>query len=99
MPPEGTAPIVPGMFTLEDIDLRALSAELREMFQHDPPEGYLRGKTVFRDAVVAKLGCSALEAEELVDTMESRGFLHFDGRPDERSRADASWQIEVEGPE
>ncbi|MEZ4273432.1 MAG: hypothetical protein R3C68_18955 [Myxococcota bacterium] len=38
-------------------------------------QGYIIGKTAIRDAVMQELQCSALFAEELVDTMESRGFI------------------------
>lgn len=87
------------MIALEEIDLDRLSEDLNEQFRHNPPVGYLRGKTALRDAVVEKLGCSALEAEELVDTMESRGFLHFDGSPARRSEADSTWEIETDRDE
>jgi hypothetical protein len=64
----------------ESIDLLALCQRLR---RHDPTldrvEGYLEGKTLLRDRLVALLDCSELEAERLVDTLEARGFLRFRG--------------------
>lgn len=40
-------------------------------------EGYIEGKTLLRDRLVALLSCSELEAERLTDTLEARGFLRF----------------------
>lgn len=37
--------------------------------------GAVIGRTRFRDEVVCFLGCSQLEAEQVVDTMVGRGFL------------------------
>lgn len=85
--------------TIDEIDLAALAEELRRFFYSDPPVGYLRGKTAFRDAVVERIGCSALEAEALVDTMEARGFLRFDGDPNRRAEADTPWDIDSSRPE
>jgi hypothetical protein len=78
---------------VDEVDLSALVAGLRRDFGNDPPVGYLRGRTAIRDAVVRRLGCSALEAEELVDTMESRGFLHYPADPSRRSRTDEPWTL------
>ena len=82
------------MLRMESIDLAALAEELRRFFWTDPPDGYLRGKTAFREAIMQRLGCSAVEAEELVETLELQGFLRFSGDPNARSEADAPWQID-----
>lgn len=82
---------------VNDIDLARLAAGLLRELGWQEPEGYLQGKTALRDAVVHRLCCSALEAEELVDTMEARGFLRFDGNPDTREDTDNRWKIEPEG--
>jgi hypothetical protein len=37
----------------------------------------LEGKTLLRDQVVSRLNCSQLEAEQIVDTLCARGFVHF----------------------
>jgi hypothetical protein len=66
---------------VESIDLAALAAKLAATFGGSAPEGYVRGRTTLRDAVAAHLGCSALMAENLVETMISRGWLRFDGDP------------------
>jgi hypothetical protein len=80
--------------SLEDIDLGELAESLRERLARDPPQGYLRGKALMRDVLAQERGYSELQAEELVDTMELNGFLHFLGNPSERSVADSTWDIE-----
>ncbi|QSQ27837.1 hypothetical protein JY651_24340 [Pyxidicoccus parkwayensis] len=77
----------------EDLDLQALTAELKNSLGPGEPVGYLRGKALMRDVLVHMKGFSELEAEELVDTLELRGFLRFLGDPAERSVADAHWEI------
>lgn len=63
---------------VEEIDLAVVTEELRRRLP-DPLEGFVRGRTIARDAVATQLGCSELEAERLVDTMIGRGFLRFSG--------------------
>lgn len=46
-----------------------------------------------RDVLVHERQFSELEAEELVDTLELRGYLKFLGDPTERSVADSHWDI------
>lgn len=84
-----------GRMQMEEIDLLRVSRDLRRDFQNDPPLGYLRGRTLIRNRLAERLRCSALEAEELVDTLESRGFLHFNGDPSARSEADTTWSIRL----
>lgn len=78
----------------EQIDLRTVSRSLAEAFLHHPPHGYLRGKTIMRDHLQQSLGYSALEAEELIDTLESRGFLRFGADARDASIVDAPWAID-----
>ena len=78
---------------LEDIDLADLSLRVRAELPEGEPVGYLRGKALLRDTVQRVLRCSELEAEELVDTLEMRGYFHFEADPGKRSRADARWDI------
>jgi hypothetical protein len=66
---------------VEEVDLDALTAALLERFAVAAPAGYLVGRTAIRDSVSGTLGCSDLEAEEIVDTMISRGFVRYDGDP------------------
>ena len=79
---------------IEDVDLAQLAAELRQRSPPGEPKGYLRGKATMRDLVVSILGCSQLEAEDLVETLELRGYLRFEGNPAERSQAFAQWAID-----
>jgi hypothetical protein len=61
-------------FDPEDVDLAAL----RSLLEHRCGafvEGEVVGRTQLRDAVAQHLGCSALDAELVVDTMVGRGFL------------------------
>ncbi len=77
----------------EDLDLRQLTAELKTALAPGEPVGYLRGKALMRNLLVEMKGFSELEAEELVDTLELRGFLRFLGDPSERSIADSHWEF------
>lgn len=92
MPGALTHPTVEPMIA-DDIDLRKLTSELRDALGPAEPLGYLRGKALMRDVLVERKGFSALEAEELIDTLESRGFLRFLGDPSERSIADSHWDF------
>ncbi len=78
---------------LDEIDLQKLTEELREKLKPGEPNGYLRGKSLMRDLLVRDRGLSELEAEELVDTLELQGYLHFLGDRAERSHAEAHWKI------
>jgi hypothetical protein len=63
--------------TLDEVDLSALTSALARRFGRHLLASYLPGKTVMRDAVVEHLGCSAYEAEELVETLELQGYVRF----------------------
>lgn len=83
----------------ENLDLMATAEELRSKLQRFPPHGYLRGKSLMRDLLVHEHNYSELEAEEIIDTLEMQGFLHFLGDPSERSHAsDTLWEIEPKQP-
>ena len=62
---------------VESVDLAKLVDIVREC---DPAAlmGAIAGRTTMRDAIAAELGCSLLEAEELVDTMVGRNFLRLE---------------------
>ncbi len=64
--------------TNEDEKLSELVRVLRLRFRDLPPEDYLSGKTVFRNALMSHYRCSALRAETLVDRLESLGHLRFE---------------------
>ncbi|HEU4538542.1 MAG TPA: hypothetical protein VFS00_30685 [Polyangiaceae bacterium] len=76
----------------EEVDLAELAQKLHGTFPTEAPEGYLEGRTALRDAVLARLACSELEAEEIVDTMVSQGFLRFEGNA-QSAFEDGFWQI------
>jgi hypothetical protein len=80
--------------TPEDIDLEDLRRKLSARFVGVAPAGYVRGKGDLRAAVVAILDCSALEAEQLVDTMEARGLIRYEGdRSEEVDQLERHWRL------
>jgi hypothetical protein len=66
---------------LDEVDLAEVCERLRGDFAGNPPRGYVPGKTAMREAMLAIVDCSELEAEELVDTLESRGLVRYEGDP------------------
>ncbi|HTP25679.1 MAG TPA: hypothetical protein VMK12_08475 [Anaeromyxobacteraceae bacterium] len=79
---------------IDQVDLEEMAHKLqRHIPPGEPPVGYLRGRSYFRDVLVHELRCSEMEAEQLVDTLEMNGYLHFSGDPSERSLADSRWKI------
>ena len=80
----------------EDLDLKELTESLKRALKPGEPVGYLRGKALMRDVLVHERSVSELEAEEMVDTLEMRGFLHFLGDPSARSEAESHWSIETQ---
>jgi hypothetical protein len=85
--------------SLEEYDLAEVAERIRRHIPvNEPPVGYLRGRSYFRDVLTHELGISDLEAEQLVDTLELNGFLRFLGDPSERSRAESRWDV-VTGPQ
>ncbi len=82
------------MLRYEDIDLAELARVIRRHIPPgEPPVGYLRGRSYFRDVIADALHCLDVEAEELVDTLEMNGYLQFEGDPSNRSVADSRWAI------
>lgn len=80
----------------EDIDLNELALKLAGRFRGAAPSGYVRGKGDLRAAVVEMLRCSDLEAEQLVDTMEGRGLLRYEGdRQEEVDQLEHHWTFET----
>jgi hypothetical protein len=79
---------------IDRLDLAEIAERLQQLVpEREPPVGYLRGRSYFRDVLAHELGLSALEAEDLVDTLEMNGYLKFAGDPAERSQADARREI------
>lgn len=66
---------------VEQVDLAELSRQLRETCGARV-EGDFAGPTLLRDQVVLRLGCSELEAENLVDTLIAGGFIVRVAAPD-----------------
>ena len=80
--------------TPEEIDLEQLRSKLSTRFRGAAPAGYVRGKGELRAAVVAILECSALDAERLIDTMEARGLIRYEGdRRDEVDQLERHWLL------
>lgn len=79
----------------EEMDLAGIASDLRRSFGDRPPTGYLPGKTAFRDAIMNKRDCSALEAEQIVDTMVARGFLRYQGSPSGAIDGSQPWTIDT----
>lgn len=78
----------------EDIDLGDLRAKLAKRFSVTRPAGYVEGKGELRAAVKSILGCSALEAEQLVDTLELRGLIRYEGDPSQEvDRLERRWHL------
>ncbi len=69
-------------FDPESIDLEDIVQALRQAFGARI-EGEVVGRTRLRDAVVDKLHCSELEAEQIVDTLIARGFVVRREAPDQ----------------
>jgi hypothetical protein len=79
----------------EEIDLERLRQQLVGRFRGAAPRGYVRGKGDLRAAVVAILGCSDLEAEQLVDTMEARRLIRYEGdRREAVDQLEHHWGLE-----
>ena len=80
--------------SIDDLDLADVADRIRRHIPPtEPPVGYLRGRSYFRDVLAHEYGCSELEAEELVDTLEMNGYLVFQGDPSERSLAESRWRV------
>lgn len=75
---------------VEAVDLKALSDAVRGAMEATPLEGPVTGRSQVRDVVAADLGCSLLEAEEVVDTMIARGWLRLERDEDGRE----VWRVE-----
>ncbi len=79
---------------LSRLDLSDVAERIRRHIPPtEPPVGYLRGRSYFRDVLVHELGCSEADAEALVDTLEMNGYLVFEGDPSRRSQAESRWHV------
>jgi hypothetical protein len=71
-----------------------LARTLARVFAEAPPTGFIIGRTSVRNVVVEVLGCSQLDADEIVDTLILRGKLVFVKSPDKVG----SWAFRVPRP-
>ncbi len=76
-------------------DLAALASELKRRYAQWPPRGYVRGKTQLRNSVMALYHTSAMRAERLVDQMQARGYIRYDGDPARLEKPPSAWHIET----
>lgn len=83
-------------FSPEEVDLAVLTRQLKTRFAELPPQGYVLGRSEIRDAVVEILGCSQLQAEELVDTMISLGYARFEGSPGDEVDEMQPWRFSAD---
>ncbi len=84
---------------IDGFDLAEVADLIRRHIQaNEPPVGYLRGRNYFRDVLTHELGCSDIDAEDLVDTLEANGYLHFEGDPARRSQAESRWRVDPHVP-
>lgn len=74
---------------VEQVDLAWLASTLQESLGA-AIAGPLDGRTAMRDAAAEELGCSLLEAENVVDTLIARGFARLER--DEEGRE--AWRLE-----
>jgi hypothetical protein len=65
---------------IEALDLEDLRDRIKSSFGDRRPMGYVPGKTAIRETVVQLLGCSDVEAENLVDTLESLHMIVYEGK-------------------
>lgn len=79
--------------SLEEVDLSSLVEALRAELGGRLEAGYLDGRTILRDAVAARLGCSDYEAEQLVETLELQHLIRFPILADETHPAGGQWHI------
>lgn len=64
-------------FDPESVDLQRLSAQLTATFAGAAVRGPIVGRTAIRDLVARELSCTVLDAERLVDTLITRGFVRY----------------------
>ena len=80
-------------FRPEDVDLASLVTMLLKRFGESFPSGYVRARTVFRDAIAEHLGCSLEQAEPVVETLVARGFVRPRVDPSMHPAAEIEWEL------
>jgi hypothetical protein len=76
----------------EEVDLAQLCEVIQDRVPLEARSGFDLGKTVIRDTIAEHLGCSALMAEQLVDTLVLQGMLSYAGDPTE-GVTEAPWLL------
>jgi hypothetical protein len=76
----------------EEVDLAQLCEMIATELPLEARSGFELGKTTIRDAIAEHLGCSALMAEQLVDTLVMHGMLRYAGDPE--SMNEAPWLVQ-----
>ncbi len=78
----------------ERTDEPTARAALRRRFAGDtPPLGYVTGKTQMRNAIAEQTGCSLAHAETLLERMEQKGEISYEGDHFSAERFPASWKV------
>lgn len=71
----------------------ALARSLKVRFQLQGPVGYLCGKSKIRNAVADELRCSLAEADQVVEQLEERGYLTYNGYTYSVDKIPETWEI------
>ncbi len=82
-----------GMRVADERELPRIAAHLAEAVP-GPILDYVPGKTVFREAVMGFLNCSAARAEAVVDQLEAGGYLTYDADPTVRNAVPGRWIVQ-----
>jgi hypothetical protein len=65
------------MINPESVDLARLTAAFARRVPEPAREGFVVGRTNLRDCVISETSCSEVMAEQLVETMVTRGFIRY----------------------
>ncbi len=78
-------------------DYTRICSLLHSRFSHDPPRGYVVGKTRMRDLLVSELGVQVSQAERIIDRLEQRGALTYEGSSERVDSRRDTWRIDDSG--
>ena len=77
----------------EELDLAWLSEAVANRVSPHLMQEFIEGKTAIRDGVAEELDCSMMVAEQVVETMISRGMLRFVGDPKKAADTHGTWTL------
>jgi hypothetical protein len=77
----------------EEVDLEWLSEAVANRVPPHQMQEFIEGKTAIRDGVAEELDCSMMVAEQVVETMISRGMLRFMGDPRKAADTHGTWRL------